>query len=194
MNLEGALALRDNRPVVGYCPIERTMAVVGTRSAMLVLREAFYGASRFEEFAARADLTDGTTSSRLRDLVEAGILEKRPYQEPGQRRRHEYALTPAGEDLMPALLALLGERINSLRLPFGRGDRDDARPHGWTRWAEGIGRHPVLALVTPLVVLVVLAIPTLQLQLGQQDSTQAEHDRVGRVRQCSRRAASSVRC
>jgi len=107
MKLEGALALRDNQPVGGYCPIERTMAVVSTRSAMLVLREAFYGASRFEEFAARADLTDGTTSARLRDLVEAGILEKRPYQEPGQRRRHEYALTPAGEDLMPALFALL---------------------------------------------------------------------------------------
>ena len=59
MKLEGALALRDNQPVGGYCPIERTMAVVSTRSAMLVLREAFYGASRFEEFAARADLTDG---------------------------------------------------------------------------------------------------------------------------------------
>ena len=107
MKLEGALALRDNRPVGAYCPIERTLAVVGTRSAMLVMREAFYGASRFEEFAARADLTDGTTSARLRDLVGAGLLEKRPYQEPGQRRRHEYVLTQAGEDLMPALFALL---------------------------------------------------------------------------------------
>jgi DNA-binding HxlR family transcriptional regulator len=107
MKLEGALARRDNQPVGAYCPIERTLAVLSTRSAMLVLREAFYGASRFEEFAARADLTDATTSARLHDLVRAGVLEKRPYQEPGQRKRHEYVLTPAGEDLMPALFALL---------------------------------------------------------------------------------------
>ncbi len=107
MKLLGALALRDNRPVGTYCPIERTLEVLSTRSAMLVLREAFYGASRFEEFASRADLTDATTSARLRDLVRAGILEKRPYREPGQRGRHEYVLTPAGEDLMPALFALL---------------------------------------------------------------------------------------
>lgn len=107
MKLEGALSRRDNRPVGTYCPIERALGVLSTRSAMLVLREAFYGAARFEEFAARADLTDATTSARLRDLVHAGILEKRPYQEPGQRARHEYVLTPAGEDLMPALFALL---------------------------------------------------------------------------------------
>jgi len=107
MKLEGALALRDNQPVGTYCPIERTLEVLSTRSAMLVLREAFYGASRFEEFASRADLTDATTSARLRDLVRAGILAKRPYREPGQRGRHEYVLTPAGEDLMPALFALL---------------------------------------------------------------------------------------
>lgn len=107
MKLEGALSRRDNQPVGAYCPIERALDVLSTRSAMLVLREAFYGAARFEEFAARADLTDATTSARLRDLVRAGILEKRPYQEPGQRARHEYVLTPAGEDLMPALFALL---------------------------------------------------------------------------------------
>jgi DNA-binding HxlR family transcriptional regulator len=107
MKLRGALAGRENRPVGSYCPIERTLGVLSTRSAMLVLREAFYGATRFEEFAARADLTDATTSARLRELVHAGILTKQPYQEPGQRSRHEYVLTEAGRDLMPALFALL---------------------------------------------------------------------------------------
>ena len=107
MKLRGALARRENRPVGGYCPIERTLGVLSTRSAMLVLREAFYGATRFEEFAARADLTDATTSARLRELVQAGILDKQPYQRPGQRGRHEYVLTVAGHDLMPALFALL---------------------------------------------------------------------------------------
>ena len=107
MKLDGALAHRENRPVGAYCPIERTLDVLSTRTAMLVLREAFYGATRFDEFAARADLTDATTSARLRELVHAGILDKQPYQEPGQRSRHEYVLTAAGQDLMPALFALL---------------------------------------------------------------------------------------
>lgn len=52
-------------------------------------------------------LTDTTTSARLRDLTEAGILAKQPYQDPGRRRRSAYVLTEAGEDLMPAVFALL---------------------------------------------------------------------------------------
>lgn len=107
MKLGEALALRGSQPLGAYCPVERALEVLSTRSAMLVLREAFYGATRFEEFTARADLTDATTSARLRDLVAAGILDRRPYQEAGQRRRHEYVLTAVGQDLMPALLALL---------------------------------------------------------------------------------------
>jgi DNA-binding HxlR family transcriptional regulator len=107
MKLAGALARRDNQAVGGYCPIERALGVIRTRSTVLVLREAFYGATRFEQFTARAALTDATTSARLRELVRAGILDKRPYQEPGQRRRHEYVLTSAGAELMPAIFALL---------------------------------------------------------------------------------------
>lgn len=107
MTLRGALAHRDNQPVGGYCPIERALRTLGTRSSLLILREAFYGATRFEEFSARAHLTDATTASRLRQLVAAGILHKQPYQQSGQRPREEYKLTPAGEELMPALFALL---------------------------------------------------------------------------------------
>jgi DNA-binding HxlR family transcriptional regulator len=107
MKLGEALALRGDEPLGAYCPMERALAALTTRTAMLVLREAFYGATRFEQFTARTALTDGTTSARLRDLVVAGILDRRPYQEEGQRRRHEYVLTAAGQDLMPVLLALL---------------------------------------------------------------------------------------
>jgi len=107
MKLGGALARRDNQPVGGYCPIERTLGLLSPQSAILVLREAFYGATRFDEFAARTGLTDATTAARLRDLVQAGLLETRGYQEPGQRRREEYVLTPSGSALMPALFALL---------------------------------------------------------------------------------------
>ena len=107
MKLAGRLAERDNLPVGRYCPIERALGVVGTRSAMLLLREAMYGATRFDELTARTGLTEATTAQKLRDLVGAGLMARRPYQDPGQRRREEYVLTEAGADLMPALMALL---------------------------------------------------------------------------------------
>lgn len=107
IELLGALALRSEEPLGAYCPMDRALAVVGTHSAVLVLREALYGASRFEQFQSRTGLTAGTTAARLRELVAAGVLLKRPYQEPGRRQRDEYVLTAAGEDLMPVLVALL---------------------------------------------------------------------------------------
>jgi DNA-binding HxlR family transcriptional regulator len=66
-----------------------------------------YGATRFDEFTARPGLTDRSTAARLRDLERAGVLDRRAYREPGQRQRHEYVLTEAGGDLMPAVMALL---------------------------------------------------------------------------------------
>ena len=50
--LQGVLAERDSWSAVGHCPIEQTMAVVGTKSAMLVMREAYYGTTRFDDFAS----------------------------------------------------------------------------------------------------------------------------------------------
>ena len=70
MKLGGALARRANQPVDGYCPIERALGLLQPKSTILVLREAFYGATRFDEFAARTELTDATTSARLRALVQ----------------------------------------------------------------------------------------------------------------------------
>ena len=104
--LEGVLADRDSWKAFA-CPARRALDVVGTRSAMLIMREAYYGARRFEEFSRRVGITDAVASARLRELTDAGLLEKQPYQEPGQRTRHEYRLTQMGIDLMPALLALM---------------------------------------------------------------------------------------
>src|SRR6266568_2527399 len=78
------------------CSVARALGVVGTRSAMLIMREAFYGARRFDEFARRVGVTDAVAAERLRELVAAGLLEKRPYKEPGQRTREEYRLTTMG--------------------------------------------------------------------------------------------------
>ena len=104
--LEGVLADRDTWSAIGVCPVERAMKAVGTRNAMLIMREAHYGTRRFDDFAARVGITEAAASARLRDLVDAGLLEKQPYQEPGARTRHEYVLTPAGTDLLPVVIAL----------------------------------------------------------------------------------------
>lgn len=104
--LQGVLADRDAWSAVGRCPIEKAMGLVGTKSGMLIMREAYYGTTRFEDFWRRVGVTKAAASARLSDLVEAGLLERRPYQEPGQRVRDEYVLTEAGLDFMPVVWAL----------------------------------------------------------------------------------------
>ena len=89
------------------CPIAKSIGLIGSRSAFLILREAFYGTTRFDEFAERAGISEPVAAARLRELVEAGLLERRPYREPGQRTRSEYHLTEMGADFFPALVALM---------------------------------------------------------------------------------------
>jgi DNA-binding HxlR family transcriptional regulator len=89
------------------CSIAKALEVVHTRSAFLILREAFYGASRFDEFSHRTRLSEPVTAARLRELEAAGLLEREDYQEPGQRTRRGYQLTQMGQELLPALVALM---------------------------------------------------------------------------------------
>src|SRR5919199_2509129 len=89
------------------CSVAGTLAVVGEKWSLLVLREAFLGVRRFADFqrnlgAPRAVLTD-----RLATLVDQGVLMRVPYQEEGERQRHEYRLTQKGLDLYPTLVALM---------------------------------------------------------------------------------------
>ncbi len=89
------------------CSVAGTLAVVGEKWSLLVLREAFLGVRRFADFqralgAPRAVLTD-----RLNTLVEQGILRRVPYRAQGERQRHEYRLTQKGIDLHPTLVALM---------------------------------------------------------------------------------------
>ncbi len=88
------------------CSIKRTLDVVGEKWTLLVLREAFYGARRFEEFFANVGCARSLLSERLTTLVEHGVLHREPYREPGQRERHQYLLTEKGRDLFAALVAL----------------------------------------------------------------------------------------
>jgi DNA-binding HxlR family transcriptional regulator len=107
IQLAGGLARRGDTSLGDRCPLDRAMQVVGNRSAILLLREVFYGASRFDSLASRVGVTEAVAARWLKELVGAGVLEKVPYQEPGQRTRHEYALTEAGHALMPVVLGLL---------------------------------------------------------------------------------------
>jgi DNA-binding HxlR family transcriptional regulator len=89
------------------CSIAKALEVIPTKSAFLILREAFYGTSRFDDFATRVGISEPVTAARLRELVDKGLLEREDYREPGQRTRQGYRLTEKGADLFPALVALM---------------------------------------------------------------------------------------
>jgi DNA-binding HxlR family transcriptional regulator len=88
------------------CAIARSLGVLGERWTLLVLREAFLGATRFSEFRDGLDIAPDVLAARLSTLVEFGVLTREPYREPGTRGRVAYLLTPAGRELELVLAAL----------------------------------------------------------------------------------------
>src|SRR5689334_6277896 len=88
------------------CSIARTLSVIGDRWTMLVLRDAFLGVRRFEDFQNDLGLSRHLLTDRLATLVDHGILERRPYSE--HPPRHEYRLTPKGIDLYPVIISIAG--------------------------------------------------------------------------------------
>jgi DNA-binding HxlR family transcriptional regulator len=88
------------------CSIARSLGVLGERWTFLILREAFLGATKFAEFRDRLGVAPDVLSDRLSTLVEYGVMEREPYQEPGARPRFAYRLTPAGTELRVVLSAL----------------------------------------------------------------------------------------
>jgi DNA-binding HxlR family transcriptional regulator len=89
------------------CSLAKALEIVSTRSAFLLLREAFYGTERFDDFAERVGISDPVAAARLKELVANGLLVREPYREPGQRTRYAYRLSEMGADLFPALAALM---------------------------------------------------------------------------------------
>ena len=85
------------------CSVARSLSVVGDRWTLLVLRDAFLGARRFEDFRA-VGLTRHRLADRLRRLVAAGVLDRVRYQE--HPPRFEYRLSEKGRDLWPVIVSL----------------------------------------------------------------------------------------
>ena len=75
----------------------------------------------------------------------------------------------AAATLLPAMLGALGPHIDSLRVPGTNAGPDDHEPHGWRKWARGVAARPWRSALAALAVLIVLALPIFQLELGQND-------------------------
>ena len=130
------------------CSIARTMQVLGDRWTILIVRECFRGRTRFSDFRRVLGIPTDILTSRLCSLVDAGVLERRGYREPGARERFDYHLTAAGDALLPVLGALA---------QWG----DDYRPsgHGPSRLYQqaDTGEPTSVAFVTAAGVVVPLA-------------------------------------
>ena len=87
------------------CPIARSLERVGEWWSILILRDAFHGLTRFDEFQESLGIAPNMLTRRLKALVEAGLLERRRYNE--RPPRDEYVLTQAGRDFRPVLWSLL---------------------------------------------------------------------------------------
>jgi DNA-binding HxlR family transcriptional regulator len=88
-----------------HCSIAATLERVGDRWTLLVIREAFLGARRFDQYQERLGIARNVLADRLGRLVDDGILERRRYQE--RPERFEYRLTEKGIDLWPVIVSLL---------------------------------------------------------------------------------------
>ncbi|KPF96457.1 HxlR family transcriptional regulator [Rhodopseudomonas sp. AAP120] len=86
------------------CPVARALEVIGDWWSLLIVREAFFGVRRFNEFQGKLGLAKNILASRLRTLVEHGIL--RPVPAADGSAYHEYLLTPKGQGIFPILVAL----------------------------------------------------------------------------------------
>ena len=87
------------------CSLARTVAVIGDRWSLLILRECFLRIRRFEEFQSSLGITRHLLAERLKKLVRFGVLRRVPYQD--SPKRYEYILTQKGLDLYPIIISIV---------------------------------------------------------------------------------------
>jgi len=88
------------------CPMALASEILGDKWTLLILREAFYGVQRYDDMRADLGAPRSMLTDRLSKLVRLGVMERRPYQEPGARTRYAYGLTESGRALALTLLAI----------------------------------------------------------------------------------------
>lgn len=112
------------------CSVAAALEVLGERWSLLVIREAFLGSRRFDQFQANLGIARNVLTARLRTLVDQGIFEPHRYQE--RPERFEYRLSEKGRALYPIIVALMqwGDRWASPRAgpPAILVDRETQRP------------------------------------------------------------------
>ncbi|MBS0332920.1 MAG: helix-turn-helix transcriptional regulator [Proteobacteria bacterium] len=112
--------MRNSGFASSICPVARTLSHVGDGWSLLILRDAFLGRTRFDEFRTSLGVAPNILAQRLGRLVEAGFLERRRYSE--RPPRDEYRLTARGRDFRPVMDALyaFGERNLTRESPLPR--------------------------------------------------------------------------
>lgn len=89
------------------CGLAAAAELLGDQWILLILRETFYGVTRFEAIRAHTKITKQTLANRLKKMTELGLLCKIPYQEEGTRERYEYVLTDKSRSLAPILFSMM---------------------------------------------------------------------------------------
>ena len=101
------------------CSIARTVDVLKDPWSFMVLREAMAGVTRFADFKAALGIASDILTDRLNAMVEAGVLRREQYQDPGSRARYSYHLTDVGAALQTVLGAL--QQWGDQHLPWPEG-------------------------------------------------------------------------
>ena len=133
MEFEKRLRDRHKWSIGDACSVARVLDLLSTKTVFLVIRECFYGTTRFEDFVERIGTSAPAVSRALKQLESAQIVTRVPYQEPGKRAHDEYRLTEAGEDLLPVFLSLMqwGDKyLQNGQGPLSFVDVDTGRPLG----------------------------------------------------------------
>ncbi len=95
---------RDAEIADTVCPVARSLDIVGDRWTLLILRELFMGATRFEEIQIQTKATPQMLATRLKAMEAGGLIERHPYSQ--KPLRHEYRLTEKGRAFYPVIYAL----------------------------------------------------------------------------------------
>ncbi len=133
------------------CPAARALETVGEWWSILILRDAFQGMTRFDEFEQSLGIAPNILSRRLRHLTAAGMFARRRYND--RPPRYEYVLTPKGRDFFPVLVALF-DWGNRHLAPKGESivlaSRSDRRPLA-PIMVDAADRHPVTPANTVVI-------------------------------------------